>query len=136
MDARRSDRGDGDVGAGVIHVGYSRLPSTRRWRGAADRVVCVIRGAPEDVGQNMVMDANGEGHGHVPSSIARFDQLGCSPTNHVGRGVSWSGYDRRHDRSVRYAQPSKAVDAELAVHDGIRVRTDLGSSYGMSCLSG
>src|SRR5882724_5308200 len=68
-DARRADGGDRNVDPGVIHVRQSGLLRPGRRQDAADRVVCVIRGAPEDVGKNVMVNVDGESHGQITSSL-------------------------------------------------------------------
>ena len=47
-----------------------------RGQDAADRAVRVVRRAPEDVGKNVVVNVDSEGHGHISSSFGGLDHFG------------------------------------------------------------
>jgi hypothetical protein len=83
MDARRADGCYRNVDPGVIHVRQRGLFRPRRGHNAADRAVRVVRCAPEDLGKNVVVNVNGEGHAHPPSLLGGLDQFSSAAADHV-----------------------------------------------------
>ena len=111
------------------HPCKSRLLRPGRGQNSADGAVRVVRCSREDVGKNVVVNVDSEGHGSVPSSFGGLDQFGSAAADHEGWCIGWPGNDRRHDRCVRHAQTPKAVDAKFAVHHGIGAGTDLRGAH-------
>jgi hypothetical protein len=100
-------------------------PSTRARARCRRQAVRVVRRVPEDVGKNVALNVDSEGHGHISSSFGGLDHFGRAAADHKGRSIGRPRNDRWHDGCVRHAQAAKAVDAKLAVHDGIGAGTDL-----------
>jgi hypothetical protein len=73
-----ADRGDGDVDAGVVEDGERARARPGRRRYAANRMVALVGGPPEEIGQHVVVDVHGEGHGslHVAGENGRAIKQG------------------------------------------------------------
>jgi hypothetical protein len=69
--------------------------------------------------------------GELPSSRTSQDPLRSAAADHDGRGIRGAGRDCRHDGRVGDAQPADVVDAQVGVHDGIRVGPDLRGADGV-----
>jgi hypothetical protein len=64
--ARCADRGHAHVDAGVVEEGQRRLAGPRRRRDTSDGVVGLVGCGPEEVGQHVVVDVDGESHDNLP----------------------------------------------------------------------
>jgi hypothetical protein len=64
-----ADRGDGDVDTRVVEERERARAGPGRRCDAADRVITLVGGAPEKIGQDVVVDVHGEGHGRLPGSV-------------------------------------------------------------------
>src|SRR5580704_5686423 len=62
MNTRSADRRHGYVDPRVIHVGQGGFLRPRRWSDTADRIVRVVRGLPEEVGKDVVVNVDGKRH--------------------------------------------------------------------------
>ena len=76
MYTRGADRGDGDVDAGVVEERERTRARPGRRRDTADRVVALVGGPPEEIGQHVVVDVHGEGHSRSACVDALVDALG------------------------------------------------------------
>ena len=110
-----ADRGDRDVDAGVVEERQHARPRPRRRRDPARRVVGLVGGLEEEVGQDVVVVST------VKVTVASrsagvdalVDALGQHDDCHVGGG----GGDFRDDRGVDQ-QPADALDGAHRVNDG------------------